>query len=161
METHSPPTSEVGCSNPGPYVGNLIALTDGRQFTAQDRDQLYALVFSGHKTTRPDMYSIESDVKAQMNKLIKPKPQVKWQQLMSWPDSVRSATSLYSFRKKLKTLSLCKSIPTPVYGFFPVFLHSDDPLLCIYLYDYGFLYYVPRVCIWMEIKCNRSSTLGT
>ena len=49
--THSPPTSEVSGSNPGPYVGK----TDGRQFSVQNLDQLYVLVSSAHKTTRRDL----------------------------------------------------------------------------------------------------------
>ena len=45
MVTHSSPISEVGGSNPGPYVGKLV--TDGLQ--------LYVLVSSAHKTTHRDM----------------------------------------------------------------------------------------------------------
>ena len=37
--THSPPTSEVGGSNPGPYVGKMVvAVADGQQFTVQNLD---------------------------------------------------------------------------------------------------------------------------
>ena len=50
--THLPPTSEVGSSNPRPYVGKLVvARTNGRQFTVQNLDQLYVVVFSAHKNT--------------------------------------------------------------------------------------------------------------
>ena len=56
MVTHSPFTSEVSSSNPGPYVGKLVvALTGGLQFTVQNLDQLYVLVSSAHKTTCHDM----------------------------------------------------------------------------------------------------------
>ena len=39
-------------------------LTDGRQFTVQNLDQLHVLVSSAHKTTCHiyDLYSVESDV---------------------------------------------------------------------------------------------------
>ena len=52
--THLPPTSEVSGSNPRPYVGKLV-VTDGRQFTVQNLDQVYVLVSSPHKT---DQYSL-------------------------------------------------------------------------------------------------------
>ena len=50
MVTHSPPTSEIGGSNSGPYVGKLV-VTDVRQFTEQNRDHLYILVSSAHKSS--------------------------------------------------------------------------------------------------------------
>ena len=53
MVTHSPPTSEVGGSNPGPYVGKLVV--GYRWFTVQNSDQLYVLVSSAHKTTHHNM----------------------------------------------------------------------------------------------------------
>ena len=69
--THSPPTSEVGNSNPRPYVGKLV-VTYGQQFTVQKLDQLYVLVSSAHKTTRRDMTCtvLVSDIKPQINKKI-------------------------------------------------------------------------------------------
>ena len=42
----SPPTSEVQGSNSGPFVGRLFVLTNGRQFTVQNFDQLYVLASS-------------------------------------------------------------------------------------------------------------------
>ena len=64
--THSPPTSEVCGSNPGPNVGKLFFLTVGRQFIVQNLDQLYALVSSAHKTTCCDMtYTV---LKATLNR---------------------------------------------------------------------------------------------
>ena len=48
--THPLPTTEVSGSNPGLYV-----LTNGRQFTVQNLDQLYVLVSSARITTRRDM----------------------------------------------------------------------------------------------------------
>ena len=53
--THLPPTSKVGGSNPGPYVGKLVVGTNGWQFTVQKLEQLYVLVSSAHKTARRDM----------------------------------------------------------------------------------------------------------
>ena len=43
--THSPPNSEVCCFNHRPYVGKLVV---GRQFTLQNLNQLYALVYPAH-----------------------------------------------------------------------------------------------------------------
>ena len=43
VATHSPPTSEVVGSIPGPYVENMVVLTDGQQFTVENFDQLYVL----------------------------------------------------------------------------------------------------------------------
>ena len=43
------------------------------------------------------------------------------------PDDVHSAKSLISFRKKLKTSSLCKSISTMDSFFSPVFSHGAVP----------------------------------
>ena len=56
MVTHLPPTSEVDSSNPKPYVGKMVYmfLTNGWQFTVQNLDQLYLLVFSAHKTIHYD-----------------------------------------------------------------------------------------------------------
>ena len=62
MITHSLPTSEVSGSNPGPYVRKLV-LTDGRQFTVMNLEQLFVLVCSAH-----NLSSLESDVKPQVNK---------------------------------------------------------------------------------------------
>ena len=53
--THSPPTSEVCDSNPGPYVASWWLLTNGRHFTVQNLDQLYVLVSTALKTTHRDM----------------------------------------------------------------------------------------------------------
>ena len=58
MVTHSPPTSEVGASNPRSHVGKIgscLVVTDGRQFTVQKLYQLYVLVSSAHKTTCRDI----------------------------------------------------------------------------------------------------------
>ena len=55
MVTHLPPTSEIGGSNPGPYVGKLVLLTNAWPFTVQNLEQLYILVSLAHKTTRRDM----------------------------------------------------------------------------------------------------------
>ena len=51
MVTHSPPTSEVGGSNTGPYVGKSAV-------TVLNPDQLYLLVSFAHKTTHHDMTCI-------------------------------------------------------------------------------------------------------
>ena len=48
---HSPPTSEVGSSNPGPYVDKLVVAYHGQKFTVQNLDQLYVLVSSAQKLT--------------------------------------------------------------------------------------------------------------
>ena len=52
LVTHWPPTSEVGGSNPGPYVKKLVA---AYRWSAVDLDPMYVLVSSAHKTTYPDM----------------------------------------------------------------------------------------------------------
>ena len=41
LSPHSPHTSEVGSSNPRPYVRKFV---DGQQFTVQNLDQMYVLV---------------------------------------------------------------------------------------------------------------------
>ena len=65
MVTHSPPTSEVSSSYPNPLFERGSFLTDGRQFTVQNLDQLYVLVSSAHKTTSGDMtYTV---LKAMLN----------------------------------------------------------------------------------------------
>ena len=69
--TLSPPTSKVGGSNPRYYVGKL--LTDGRQFTVQNFDQLYVLVSSAHKTTRCDITCTVLKATYTLNKLKKKK----------------------------------------------------------------------------------------
>ena len=48
----SPPTSEAGGSNPGPYVGKLVVTCGWSLFTAQNLDQLYILVSPVLLTTR-------------------------------------------------------------------------------------------------------------
>ena len=53
--THSPPISEVGGSNPRPYVGKLAAAYQWWQFTLQNFHQLYVVVSSAHKTSCCDM----------------------------------------------------------------------------------------------------------
>ena len=55
LVTHSGPTSEVGGSNPEPYVGKMVVSYRWLQFTVQNLDQLYLLVSSAHKTTHRDM----------------------------------------------------------------------------------------------------------
>ena len=57
MITHSPPTSNVCGSNPGPLLGKVDSFlpVDGLQFTVQNLDQLYVLVSSAHKTTQSEM----------------------------------------------------------------------------------------------------------
>ena len=48
MVTHSPLISEIYSSNPGSYIGKLAygKLTDSRQFSVQNLDNLYVLVSS-------------------------------------------------------------------------------------------------------------------
>ena len=46
--THSPPTSEAGGSNPGPYVKSCLPMVGSLH-------QLYLLVSSAHRTTHCDM----------------------------------------------------------------------------------------------------------
>ena len=63
MLTLLPPTSEVGVQFPAlPQVGNLAGVC--REFTVQNLDQLYALVFSAVPPTSPDLYSVISGVKS-------------------------------------------------------------------------------------------------
>ena len=72
MVTNYSPTSEVCGSNPKPYVGKVVvSLTNGRQFTVQNLDQLYVLVSSAHKTARRDMTCtvFEVDVKPQIKSI--------------------------------------------------------------------------------------------
>ena len=72
MVTHSPPTSEFGGSNPGSYVGKVgSCLPMVLQFAVQNLDQLYVLVSSAHKNYKScyDLYSVENDIKPQINKL--------------------------------------------------------------------------------------------
>ena len=45
-------------------------VTNGRQFKVQNLDQVYVMASSTHKTTRRDLYSVESDVKPQINRYI-------------------------------------------------------------------------------------------
>ena len=47
--THSPPTSEVGGSNPGPCAGKLLVAYHWLAFTVQNLDQLCVLVSSAQK----------------------------------------------------------------------------------------------------------------
>ena len=54
MATLSPPTSEVGGLNPRPYVGKLVVAYRWLA-VVQNRDELYLLVSSAHKTTCHDM----------------------------------------------------------------------------------------------------------
>ena len=49
--THSPPTSEVWGSNPGPYVGKLVVA----YLMVGSLHKLYALVSSAHRTTHHHM----------------------------------------------------------------------------------------------------------
>ena len=59
MVTLSPPTSEAG----------VRSLAVGRKFTVQNPNKLYVLVSSALPATRHDiLYSVESDVKPQINK---------------------------------------------------------------------------------------------
>ena len=52
----SPPTSEVGVRFPArPQVGKLVVACHGQQFTVQNPDELYVLVFSALPATRGDM----------------------------------------------------------------------------------------------------------
>ena len=53
--THSPTTSEVGGSNSNLMWESWSLLIDCPQFTVQNFDQLYVLVFFAHKTTHPDL----------------------------------------------------------------------------------------------------------
>ena len=53
--THFPPTSEVGGSKPGPYVGKLVVAYRWSTVYSTEPDQLYVLVSSAHKTTHCDM----------------------------------------------------------------------------------------------------------
>ena len=54
--TDSPPTSEV-VQTPDRIWESWSLLTDDRQFTVQNLDQLYILISSAYKTTRGDMSS--------------------------------------------------------------------------------------------------------
>ena len=56
MVIHSPPTSEVGGSNPGPYLRKLVFAC--RWSSVQYPEQLYVLVSSAHKTTYHNMTCI-------------------------------------------------------------------------------------------------------
>ena len=50
------PISEVSSSNPGPYVGkdgSFLPMVG--QFTVQNLEKLYVLVFSAHKTIHLDL----------------------------------------------------------------------------------------------------------
>ena len=51
--THLPPTSGLAVQTLEHYVGKI--LTNGRQFTVQNLDQLYVLVSSVYKTIRRNM----------------------------------------------------------------------------------------------------------
>ena len=53
--THSPPPMRSAVQTLDPMWGSWWLLTDDRQFTVQNLDQLYVLVFSAHKTTCCDM----------------------------------------------------------------------------------------------------------
>ena len=53
--THLPPTSEVGGSNPGLYMGKLIVSYRWSAVYRQNLDQLDVLISSAHKTTHRDM----------------------------------------------------------------------------------------------------------
>ena len=65
------PTSEVGGSNPGSYVGKLVV---AYQRSAVYSTELWPTVCTGflcpiNYSSWYDMYSVESDVKTQINKL--------------------------------------------------------------------------------------------
>ena len=49
MVIHWPLTSDGYNANCRPYVGSCELLTNGRQFTVENLDQLYVLVSSAHK----------------------------------------------------------------------------------------------------------------
>ena len=53
--THLPPTSEVGGSNTGRYVGKLLAACRWSGIYSTVLDQLYILVYSIHKISHCDM----------------------------------------------------------------------------------------------------------
>ena len=55
MVAHWSPTTEVSGSNQDLMWESWLLLTDGRQFTVQNLDQMYVLVSSAHKTTCHDM----------------------------------------------------------------------------------------------------------
>ena len=50
MVTHIPNTSEVCSSNPGPYVGKLVAAYRWSAVYSTELDQLYVLVSFAQKT---------------------------------------------------------------------------------------------------------------
>ena len=60
--THSPPTSEVGGSNPGPYLGKKLVVAcrwSAVYSTETLTHQLYVLVSSAHKTTIRDIWPVQ------------------------------------------------------------------------------------------------------
>ena len=65
MVTHSPPTSEVGGSEPGTYAEKLVVAD---RWSAVYGTQPYVLLSSAQKTTRHDMTcSVESNIKPKSN----------------------------------------------------------------------------------------------
>ena len=58
---------ELAVQTPDPMQESWQLLTNRRQFTVQNFDQLYVLVSSGHKTTRHDMTCTV------LKKMLKPK----------------------------------------------------------------------------------------
>ena len=69
--THLPPTSEVGGSNPGPYVGKLVvAYRWSAVYSTEPWHQLYVLVSSARKTTHRDTTCtvLKATLKPQINK---------------------------------------------------------------------------------------------
>ena len=70
MMTHSPPTSEVDSSNPGPYVRKLVV---AYRWLAVYSTEPWPTVCTGflcpeNYPSRYDLYSVENDVKTSLNK---------------------------------------------------------------------------------------------
>ena len=65
MVTHSPPTSEVGSSNAGPYVKKLVV---AYRLSAEYCTKPWPTLCTGFLCpSRYDLYSVESEVKTQIN----------------------------------------------------------------------------------------------